>query len=240
MIDDKLIIIILLVISFIIIFFVMKKRKEEKRRQKEALAKRHKKIENKPSTGIKNLNTMKNDSIKKGNILDPRTIIEPIKPSIKKPVNWKISNSYEEDLKDKNDSTTTLITEVNITILVVDDALVMRRYLEKVLLENNYKVILKNDGVEALDYLKTTNVLPDFIISDIEMPNLDGFGLITKIKEDNSLSDIPILVISAHADKHLILMENESIQGFIKKPSGDNKKFNTELLSQIDYILMNY
>lgn len=238
--DDKLIIIILLVVFFLIVFFIMKKRKEDKRKQKEALAKKHKRIENKPSTGVKNLNTIKNTSAKKGNILDPKTIIEPVKTHLKKPANWTVSKSYEEDLKEKTDSTITHVDEVSITILVVDDSLVMRRYLEKVLLENNYKVVLKNDGLEALEYLKDTTVLPDFIISDIEMPNLDGFGLISKIKENSNWSEIPILVISAHADKHFILMENESIQGFIKKPSNDNKNFNTELLAQIDYILMNH
>ncbi len=80
------------------------------------------------------------------------------------------------------------------TILVVDDAAMMRRRFEASL--NTYGFIIHtcNDGLEALNWLET-HPQPDLIITDVEMPNMDGFTLIDRCRQ--SQLDIPILVVSS-------------------------------------------
>lgn len=81
------------------------------------------------------------------------------------------------------------------SILVVDDS-VTTRTLEKSILEaNGYHVLVALDGLEALRILEQNRV--DLVISDVEMPNLDGFGLLGKLKEDERLRDIPVVLLTS-------------------------------------------
>ena len=117
-------------------------------------------------------------------------------------------------------------------VLLVDDSMVVRKYVGDLLKKANYEIVLKNDGWEAITYLNSSSQKPDLIISDIEMPNMNGFQLIDAIRKEKRYKNVPILVISAHAESHLILMEKESIQGFIKKPFEDS-----DLLNQVEFLL---
>jgi chemotaxis protein histidine kinase CheA/CheY-like chemotaxis protein len=85
------------------------------------------------------------------------------------------------------------VTESN-TILVVDDAALMRRRLEASLDAYGYEVYTCGDGLEAWNWLQA-NPLPAMIITDIEMPNMDGFTLIDTCR--NAGITIPILVVSS-------------------------------------------
>jgi chemotaxis protein histidine kinase CheA len=80
------------------------------------------------------------------------------------------------------------------TILIVDDAALMRRRLEASLSTNGFITHTCNDGLEALNWLQT-NPLPDLVITDVEMPNMDGFTLIDRARQLQI--EIPILVISS-------------------------------------------
>jgi chemotaxis protein histidine kinase CheA/CheY-like chemotaxis protein len=80
------------------------------------------------------------------------------------------------------------------TILIVDDAALMRRRLEASLTAGGFITHTCNDGLEALNWLQT-NPLPDLVITDVEMPNMDGFTLIDRARQLQI--EIPILVISS-------------------------------------------
>ena len=80
------------------------------------------------------------------------------------------------------------------TILVIDDAALVRRRIEASLAAYGYIIRTFNDGMEAWNWLQT-NPRPDLIITDIEMPNMDGFSLISHCRETGI--NIPILVISS-------------------------------------------
>lgn len=122
--------------------------------------------------------------------------------------------------------------DMSFTILVVDDSNVVRKYVSQLLKKNSYNVITKNDGLEALNAMLENQVLPDLIISDIEMPNLDGIEYVKKLREEKRFVNIPVIIISAHAAKHIELLEKQLISGFIKKPFKDE-----DLLQQISYLL---
>ncbi|MCR6632289.1 MAG: response regulator [Magnetospirillum sp.] len=80
-------------------------------------------------------------------------------------------------------------------ILVVDDSLTTRT-LEKTILEaHGYVVRLAVDGIEALSKLRAEHV--DLVISDIQMPRLDGFGLLQAIKNDQALKKVPVILVTS-------------------------------------------
>ena len=80
------------------------------------------------------------------------------------------------------------------TILIVDDAALMRRRLEGSLQANSYATYTCGDGVEALSWLQA-NPVPNLIITDVEMPNMNGFTLIDRCRQAGMT--LPILVVSS-------------------------------------------
>ncbi len=103
------------------------------------------------------------------------------------------------------------------TILVADDVEHNRKYLIDALKETNLKVIEAENGHQALGLAKKT--VPDLIIADIRMPILDGFGLLKKLKSDNTLKHIPVIAYSASVMKNEKdkIRESEFI-GLLVKP----------------------
>ncbi len=94
------------------------------------------------------------------------------------------------------------------TIVIVEDSLTQAVKLRIILKEDNYKVITANNGVKALAVCRET--IPDLIISDIIMPEMDGFGLCKAIKEYPELKDIPVLLLTTLSDSENILRALEA------------------------------
>jgi len=87
------------------------------------------------------------------------------------------------------------------TVMVVDDSLTVRKITSRLLMREGYQVILAKDGVDALEQL--IDVMPDVILSDIEMPRMDGFDLVRNVRADERLRTLPIIMITSRtADKH--------------------------------------
>jgi two-component system chemotaxis response regulator CheV len=91
----------------------------------------------------------------------------------------------------------------NLKILVVDDSLVARKQMKKVLDEVGVEAVMARDGAEALKLLqdwaeegKVSDWLA-MVISDIEMPKLDGYSLVTSIREDSRLADLYVILHSS-------------------------------------------
>jgi len=80
-------------------------------------------------------------------------------------------------------------------ILVVDDKTSISMLIVQ-FLENQYEVETRSDGFEALVWLQQGNI-PDLILTDLEMPNMDGLELIKRVKESGYFKDIPIVVLSS-------------------------------------------
>jgi two-component system chemotaxis response regulator CheY len=106
----------------------------------------------------------------------------------------------------------------DLKFLVVDDFSTMRRIVRGLLKEmgcNNVEEA--EDGVVALQMLKSHRF--DFVVSDINMPNMNGFDLLKALKADNSLKHIPVLMVTAEARKEDILLAAQSgAAGYIVKP----------------------
>ena len=81
------------------------------------------------------------------------------------------------------------------TILIVDDS-VTTRTLEKTILESQgYKVHLAVDGMDALDLLKTLKI--DLVVTDLQMPRMDGFELIEEMKKSEQLKEMPVIIVTS-------------------------------------------
>lgn len=85
-------------------------------------------------------------------------------------------------------------TDEKKTILVVDDDIIIRTTLDR-FLKNSYILTLVDSGEKALEYLKFNS--PSLMILDINMPKMDGFQVLKKIKQDPRLDDMIIIMISA-------------------------------------------
>ena len=102
-------------------------------------------------------------------------------------------------------------------VLVVDDSPVVRKAVCVGLQKNCFQVIAAGNGKEACDIL--TNTRPDIILSDIDMPEMDGFALCENIQADPLLRDIPFVVMSSHDNKaHLLRMLQLGASAYIVKP----------------------
>ncbi|MEX0713445.1 MAG: Hpt domain-containing protein [Pirellulales bacterium] len=81
------------------------------------------------------------------------------------------------------------------TILVVDDSFTTRTLETSILETHGYRVRVAVDGLEALVQLRSEKI--DLVITDIQMPRLDGFGLLEEIKKDERLAHLPVIVVSS-------------------------------------------
>lgn len=79
-------------------------------------------------------------------------------------------------------------------ILVIDDEISIRILLENYL-KKDYNVVTKNDGMDALKWMEEGNI-PDLIVADIQMPNLDGYEFIKNIRASGFFKHIPIIMLS--------------------------------------------
>jgi CheY-like chemotaxis protein len=111
------------------------------------------------------------------------------------------------------------------TILVVDDEPNVRLYLQAILDDAGFSVITAGDGEEALKIIREKH--PDFISLDLVMPRKSGHKLLYELRKDPALSQIPVLIVTAHAQDEMgredlcDLLENRVMSGpgtYLEKP----------------------
>lgn len=90
--------------------------------------------------------------------------------------------------------------KTNVTILVVDDELMMRSLLEKILSREGYNILTASDGHEALEILARKKV--DLIISDMKMPRMDGFELLKVVKQE--YPDTGVIIMTTYGDTYTV------------------------------------
>ncbi|MCC6292801.1 MAG: response regulator [Bryobacterales bacterium] len=107
-----------------------------------------------------------------------------------------------------------------VDILIVDDSAAIRKILQRVLLQAEVplgKVHEAGDGVEALAKLSEEKV--GLILSDINMPNMDGLELLGKLKSTDTLKDVPVVMITTEGGQAKVLEAvNLGAAGYVRKP----------------------
>ena len=102
--------------------------------------------------------------------------------------------------------------------LVVDDFSTMRRIVRNLLKELGYSDVDEaEDGIQALQKLKSEKF--DFVVTDWNMPNMDGLDLLKAIRADAALSSLPVLMVTAEAKKeNIIAAAQAGASGYVVKP----------------------
>ena len=102
-------------------------------------------------------------------------------------------------------------------IMVVDDSVTVRRVTQRLLQREGYRVVLAADGLQALERLQEER--PAVVLSDIEMPRMDGFDLARNIRADAKLTSLPIIMITSRiAEKHRIYAKELGVDHYLGKP----------------------
>ncbi|HSV58554.1 MAG TPA: Hpt domain-containing protein [Variovorax sp.] len=107
-------------------------------------------------------------------------------------------------------------------VLVVDDSITVRRVTQRLLQREGYRVALAADGLQALERLQEER--PALVLSDIEMPRMDGFDLARNIRADAALAELPIIMITSRiAEKHREHAKQLGVNHYLGKPYSEEE-----------------
>ncbi len=106
-------------------------------------------------------------------------------------------------------------------ILIVEDSAIQRELLRRTLVQAGYEVVLARDGIEGLSLAQSHK--PALIVSDIAMPGMDGFEMCQKIKDLDTVKNIPVVVLTALSDaKEIIRGLQAKADFYITKPYNEH------------------
>jgi len=111
-------------------------------------------------------------------------------------------------------------------VLVADDSKVVRIKTGRLLTAHQYQVCYANDGLDAVRQLQAQR--PDVVITDVEMPGMDGFGLTRHIRAEAATADLPVIMITAADDRHRDEAALAGVSVLLGKPYPED-----ELIAQI-------
>lgn len=117
------------------------------------------------------------------------------------------------------------------SVLIADDSAVVRTKLKRLLEGAGFTVVQVNDGNEALAELEAKPEIA-VLITDLEMPNKDGFELIADVHGSLTTEDLPVIAITGHDELHGRVGQIEGVYGIFKKPWNDR-----ELLKRVESLV---
>jgi chemosensory pili system protein ChpA (sensor histidine kinase/response regulator) len=102
-------------------------------------------------------------------------------------------------------------------VLLVDDSISVRRFVAHMLEKGGFEVLTANDGAEALERLIDTTV--DVVVTDLEMPRVNGYELIENLRRRRSTHEVPVVVLTTRAgEKHWALARRLGVRHYVTKP----------------------
>jgi len=107
-----------------------------------------------------------------------------------------------------------------LNVLIVDDSAAIRKILQRVLRQTEVplgEILEAGDGVEALSLLNSQQV--GLVLSDVNMPNMDGLQLLAEIRGTESLKSVPVLMITTEGSQNKVMEAlNLGASGYVRKP----------------------
>ncbi|MBB5347907.1 response regulator [Desulfoprunum benzoelyticum] len=127
----------------------------------------------------------------------------------------------------------TTAAENHLDILIVEDSRTQAEHLRYILGKKDFQVSLAANGEEALQFLE--NRLPDIVVTDIVMPEMDGYELCRRIRADQRLKDLPVILVTSLSEPTDVIKGLEAgANTFITKPY--DEKY---IISRIEYLIAN-
>lgn len=109
-----------------------------------------------------------------------------------------------------------------LTVLIADDSVSVRRVISNLMKSAGYDPIVVKDGVEALEAIQNAPAPPDIILSDVEMPRMDGYELTSTLRSQPAYRDIPIVMITSRAGElHRRKAFSLGVSEYVVKPYQD-------------------
>ncbi|MGI9257371.1 MAG: Hpt domain-containing protein, partial [Gammaproteobacteria bacterium] len=109
------------------------------------------------------------------------------------------------------------VADEQITALVVDDSITMRRVTQRLLERHGVRVLTARDGLDAISVMQDHD--PDIILLDIEMPRMDGYQFATHVRNDAKHKDVPIIMITSRtSEKHRARAIEIGVNDYLGKP----------------------
>ena len=127
-------------------------------------------------------------------------------------------------------------TVIGLTILIVDDSPSVRHATAKIVENAGWHPVTAGNGIEALEYIANADELPAIILTDIEMPRMNGFELIRSLRANNTAAKIPIVVVTSLSwAEHREMAERMGITKFLTKPLNESELIETigSLVAQV-------
>jgi chemosensory pili system protein ChpA (sensor histidine kinase/response regulator) len=113
-------------------------------------------------------------------------------------------------------------------VMIVDDSPSVRHLNSKIVKNAGFEAIVAKDGLEAFELLQSSDNLPDIILTDVEMPRMDGYELLASVKNHETLEKIPVIMITSRAsDKHRQKALKLGVSEYLTKPFDDAKLVET-------------
>ena len=142
-------------------------------------------------------------------------------------LHWIASCKQSYSLEQEDESPTIVVPPSQNTILVVDDSINVRRFLSLSLEKAGYQVEQAKDGQDALEKL-LSGLQVRAVICDIDMPRLDGYGLLARVKSDPAFKQLPIAMLTSRSgDKHRQLAMNLGATAYFSKPYNEQELLKT-------------
>ncbi len=105
------------------------------------------------------------------------------------------------------------------TVMIVDDSPSVRHVNSRLVKANNWEPVVAKDGLEALEMLLGMAELPDVVLTDVEMPEMDGYELLAMIRQSEKLKHLPVVMITSRtSEKHRTKAEELGVSEYLNKP----------------------
>lgn len=129
-----------------------------------------------------------------------------------------VAELYRAEIAVSSEPALELEPEKTTRVLVVDDSPSVRHMTSKVIKSAGWEALTAKDGVEALEIMRDGD-LPDVVLTDVEMPRMDGYELVSTVQKDEYLNSVPMVFITSRAsDKHRERAAELGITEYLTKP----------------------
>jgi chemosensory pili system protein ChpA (sensor histidine kinase/response regulator) len=107
--------------------------------------------------------------------------------------------------------------------MIVDDSPSVRHITSKLIKNAGWDAIIAKDGLEAFETLQDAATLPDIVLTDVEMPRMDGYELLSSIRSSGRLGGLPVIMITSRAsEKHRQRAVELGVSEYLTKPFDDS------------------
>lgn len=158
-----------------------------------------------------------------GSIVPVLDLLNILKNQSRKPKSPKKSATAAEQSVEPEKPALTEIQSLPLRVMIVDDSPSVRHITSKLIKNAGMEVILAKDGLEALEELQASDTLPDVVLTDVEMPRMDGYELLAAIRNQVTLQTLPVVMITSRAsEKHQQKAVELGVSEYLTKPFDDS------------------